>query len=91
MRAQKAQSRSSDRGSSSGDYKEGKVAREIEDKTAKYMPSDFFLWAAGSTMALSLILKVAGQNNMSLFFGQWPAPILIMGLYNKLVKLEGHD
>ena len=23
--------------------------------------------------------------------GQWAAPLLIMGLYNKLVKTEGHD
>lgn len=91
MRAQKAQSRTADRGNSGEEYKEGKVAKEIEDKTAKYVPSDFFLWTAGTTMALSLVLKVAGQNNMSLFFGQWPAPILIMGLYNKLVKLQGHD
>lgn len=55
------------------------------------MPSDWFLWTALSAMAVSLGLKIAGKDNLSLFIGQWPAPILIMGLYNKLVKVEGHD
>jgi hypothetical protein len=77
--------------SSDKEYKEGQVAKEIEDKTAKYLPSDLFLWSAITTMTLSLALKIAGRNNFSLFFGQWPAPILIMGLYNKLVKVQGHD
>jgi hypothetical protein len=76
---------------SAGEYKEGKVAEVIEDKTAKYLPSDLFLWTAIGTMAASLVFKVIGKNNISLFIGQWPAPILIMGLYNKLVKLQGHD
>ena len=77
--------------SSTSEYKEGKVAKVIEDKTAKYLPSDAFLWTAIGTMAVSLVFKLVGRNNISLFVGQWPAPILIMGLYNKLVKLEGHD
>lgn len=87
----KAQFQGADRASSASEYKEGKVARTIEDKTAKYLPSDAFLWTAISTMAASLMFKLIGKNNLSLFFGQWPAPILIMGLYNKLVKLEGHE
>lgn len=27
----------------------------------------------------------------ALLVGQWAAPLLIMGLYNKVVKTEGHD
>jgi hypothetical protein len=23
--------------------------------------------------------------------GQWAAPFLLLGIYNKLIKLEGHD
>jgi hypothetical protein len=88
----KGQFQSAGRASSSAsEYKEGKVAKVIEDKTAKYLPSDAFLWTAIGTMTVSLVFKMLGRNNVSLFFGQWPAPILIMGLYNKLVKLEGHD
>lgn len=72
-------------------YKEGKVAKVIEDKTARFLPSDLFLWSAVGAMGASLVLKIMGKDNMSLFVGQWPAAFLIMGLYNKLVKIEGHD
>ena len=70
--------------------KEGPVARAIEEQTAK-LPSDVFLWAALASMAASLTLKIMGKKNTSLFVGQWPAPFLLMGLYNKIVKVEGHD
>lgn len=70
--------------------KEGKVAKAIETQTSKIL-SDVFLWTALGTMALSLGLKIAGKKSQSTFVGQWAAPILILGLYNKIVKVEGHD
>jgi hypothetical protein len=70
--------------------KEGKVARFIEEQTAKF-PSDLFLWAALSSMATSLTFKILKKDDIALFVGQWPAPFLLLGLYNKLVKLNGHD
>jgi hypothetical protein len=72
------------------EHKEGKVARTIEEQTAK-LPSDIFLWAAVGAMGVSLALQLLGQKHKSLFIGQWPAPFLLLGLYNKVVKLEGHD
>ena len=33
----------------------------------------------------------SGRKSTALLVGQWAAPLLIMGLYNKLVKTEGHD
>lgn len=71
-------------------HKEGKVATAIEEQTAK-IPSDVFLWAALGSMAISLTLQLAGIKHRSLFIGQWAAPFLLFGVYNKLVKLEGHD
>lgn len=70
--------------------REGKVARAIEEQTAK-LPSDLFLWAAVGAMATSLTLKLTKQDNLSLFIGQWAPSFLLLGIYNKLVKLEGHD
>lgn len=32
-----------------------------------------------------------GRKSTALLVGQWAAPLLIMGLYNKVVKTEGHD
>ena len=72
------------------DHKEGSVARGIEKQTSR-LPSDVFLWVAIGTMAASAIIQFTKKKHWSLFIGEWAAPILIMGLYNKLVKLEGHD
>jgi len=75
---------------SSESHKEGKFAKMLEDQTAK-IPSDAYLWAAVGTMALSLSLFLSGKKHSSMFFGQWAPSLLIIGLYNKLVKIEGHD
>jgi len=72
------------------DKSEGRVAKAIEEKTAA-IPSDVFLWAALGSMAVSATLKIAGHKHSALFVGQWAAPFLLLGIYNKLVKLEGHD
>lgn len=72
------------------EHAEGKVAKAIEKQTAK-LPSDIFLWAALGAMAVSLTLQITQAKHRSLFVGQWAAPFLLLGIYNKLVKLEGHD
>jgi hypothetical protein len=72
------------------EHREGKVARTIEEQTAK-LPSDVFLWASIGAMGVSLVLQMLGQKHKSLFIGQWAAPFLLFGLYNKIVKIEGHD
>lgn len=70
--------------------KEGPVAKAIEKQTSK-IPSDVFLWAALGSMAASLTLRCLGKKDESQFVGQWAAPFLLLGVYNKIVKLEGHD
>jgi hypothetical protein len=72
------------------EHREGTVARAIEEQTAK-LPSDVFLWAALASMGASLTLKILGKDKTALFVGQWAAPFLLLGTYNKIVKLEGHD
>jgi hypothetical protein len=32
-----------------------------------------------------------GRKHDALFVGQWAAPFLLLGIYNKLVKVAGHD
>ena len=73
---------------SSNEHNEGPVARAIEEQTAK-LPSDAFLWAAGASMVASLILKILDRHHEALFVGQWAPTILILGVYNKLVKQHG--
>lgn len=72
------------------DKSEGLVAKTIENQTAK-ISSDSYLWASLACMGLSLGLKLMGRNHTALFIGQWAAPFLLMGIYNKIVKVEGHD
>ena len=75
---------------SEADYSEGGLARPIEKMTAQ-LPSDTFLWLAWGSIAASLVLKVMGRDKDALFVGQWAPTFLILGLYNKLVKVAGSD
>jgi len=72
------------------DHTEGVVARTIEEQTAK-LPSDTFLWASLGAIATSLVLQTMGKKEESLFVGQWAPTFLILGLYNKIVKVLGSD
>jgi hypothetical protein len=70
--------------------KEGPLARTIEKQTAK-LPSDTFLWAALGSMGVSALLQFTGKKRASLFVGEWVAPFLLFGVYNKIVKTQGSD
>ena len=72
------------------EHSEGTVARTIEQQTAK-LPSDVFLWAAVGAIGVSAFLEFSGNEEKSRFVGQWVAPFLLLGLYNKLVKVAGSD
>ena len=69
---------------------EGGVAKAIEKQTSK-MPSDWFLAAAVAAIGTSLAMQLAGSRHRSLFFGQWVPSILMLGVYNKIVKVAGSD
>lgn len=69
---------------------EDNVTGMIESQTSK-VPSSVFLGMAVSSMAASLMLKIFGKDDWALFVGQWAAPFLIMGNYNKMVKQHGSD
>jgi hypothetical protein len=73
-----------------GELAEDQLTAMMESYSAKW-PTSFFLGAAFGSMAASLILKVQGKDNMALFIGQWAAPFLILGTYNKMVKQHGSD
>jgi hypothetical protein len=42
-------------------------------------------------MGASALLKILGKDEWALFIGQWAPSILIMGVYNKMVKQHGSD
>lgn len=69
---------------------EGKITKSIESVTSS-LPSGAYLTLALASMGVSATLQIMGKQKASLFVGQWAPTILIMGLYNKLVKLEGSE
>jgi hypothetical protein len=72
------------------DHDEGTVTKMIEEQTAR-LPSGTYLTLGIGAMLFSWLLLAGGRRNLANFVGQWVPTILIMGLYNKLVKLEGSD
>lgn len=69
---------------------EGPVARAIETQTSR-IPSDVFLWAAVAAIGVSAVLQATHRRERSLFVGQWAPTFLLLGLYNKVVKVAGSD
>jgi len=74
----------------SASHSEGPIASMIENQTAR-LPSDLFLWAACGSIAASLLMKSSGRDHMALFIGQWAPTFLLLGIYNKIVKVAGSD
>jgi hypothetical protein len=72
------------------EHAEGGLAKPIEDLTAR-LPSDTFLWLAGGSILGSLALKFSGRDHDALFVGQWAPTFLLLGVYNKIVKVAGSD
>jgi hypothetical protein len=73
-----------------GEATEDQVTAAIEKFTSQ-IPSSVYLAAALASMAVSVGYKAAKKTDMALFIGQWAAPFLILGIYNKLVKQHGSD
>lgn len=69
---------------------EDQFTKTVEEYTAS-IPSSAFLAVAIAAMGASLLFQVAGQGKWGNFIAQWVPTWLIIGLYNKVVKLEGHD
>jgi hypothetical protein len=69
---------------------EDQFTKTVEDYTSS-LPSSAYLGIALGAMGLSLALQLRGEGKWGNFIAQWVPTWLIIGLYNKLVKLEGHD
>jgi hypothetical protein len=73
-----------------GEAQEDQFTATIE-KTTAHIPSSVYLGAALGSMAVSVAFQLAKKPHSALFVGQWAAPFLILGIYNKLVKIHGSD
>jgi len=73
-----------------GEKVEDQFTALLESQTTN-IPTSVFLGAAIASILGSLSLKLAGKDHQALFVGQWAAPFLLLGIYNKMVKQHGSD
>lgn len=69
---------------------EGNATVAVEKKTSK-IPLDGLSVCRLRRIGSLCRMMCRGRKSTALLVGQWAAPLLIMGLYNKVVKTEGHD
>ncbi len=75
---------------STRNYTEKETDTTIQRQAAK-LPSDAFIYAAGASIAVSLTLKLMRRDKDAVFVGQWAPTFLLLGIFNKLVKLFGTE
>jgi hypothetical protein len=73
-----------------GEVQEDQVTAMLERYSSKW-PTSLFMGAAIASIIGSMVLKNQRKHHDALFVGQWVAPFLILGLYNKSVKQHGSD
>jgi hypothetical protein len=73
-----------------GEAQEDQFTAAIENTTSR-VPSSAFLALALASMAVSATFQAMRKRDESLFIGQWAAPFLLLGIYNKMVKQHGSD
>ncbi len=71
-------------------HEEGEITQAIEHYTSM-VPSGTYLGVAAGCIGASAILHLLGRKHDAQFVGHWVPTILILGLYNKLVKQHGSD
>ena len=76
---------------------EGKTTEFIERRTGRVPSGTYLTLAVGSMVASAVLMlsarrtlfgRVSGRAEVANFVGQWAPSLLIIGVYNKLVKIE---
>lgn len=72
------------------EIKEGTLTRKVEEQTAK-IPSINFLGLAVGSMVLSAVVELVFKKRaLGNFIGLWVPSLMLIGVYNKIVKLEAN-
>ena len=67
---------------------EGKATTMVEQQTAKVPSLGYFSLAIGSMLISATLALFMKKRELGNFVGLWAPSFLLMGVYNKLVKLE---
>ncbi len=76
------------RGVAPHQHEEGQITQVIEEYTSM-VPSGTYLTAAVGCIGISAVLHMMGRKHDAQFVGHWVPTILLLGLYNKMVKQHG--
>jgi hypothetical protein len=72
-------------------HSEGNLTKQIENQTAKIPSVGFLGLAIGSMVASAALAFFSERKEYANFVGLWAPSFLLIGIYNKLVKLQGSD
>lgn len=65
------------------------IPNEVVESQTKKIPNLAFLGVAGAAMVASAMLTFRKQNKtLGNFVGLWVPTVMLLGVYNKLVKVE---
>lgn len=70
---------------------EGDLTKRVEQQTAKIPSLGYLGLAVGSMAASAALALFSNRKEYANFVGLWAPSFLLIGIYNKLVKLEGSD
>jgi hypothetical protein len=70
---------------------EGDLTKKVEQQTAKIPSLGYLGLAVGSMVASAALAIFSNRKEYANFVGLWAPSFLLIGIYNKLVKIEGSD
>lgn len=70
---------------------EGRVTKAVEQYTAKIPSGAWLALAVGSMLLSAGVAATTNRKSTANFIGLWVPSLLLIGLYNKIVKLEGSE
>jgi hypothetical protein len=82
---------SSQAGSNQESPQEGNFTRRIERQTARVPSGGYLGLAIGSMLISAGVAVFAQKKEYANFIGLWAPSLLLIGIYNKLVKQLGSD
>jgi hypothetical protein len=74
-----------------GNNRSGREAIKKIEQATSAIPSAAWLALGGGAIVGAIVLKAMGRDTGANFVGLWLPTILMLGLYNKMVKLMGSD
>lgn len=72
-------------------HAEGTMTKAIENQTAKIPSGVYLALAFGSMLISASLAATSDKKGMANFVGLWAPSILLLGIYNKIVKTQGSD